>query len=427
MLLPREPPSSAAAARFDHVGIDRFVGVDRLVGRGRRWTSAFSASSASLDPSACFGLSASPSFPAWPPRPSADPAARPQACPGAANTHSQAVSSRRISRGDFSHRRRRRARVRGRGRQPPKELRRFGHRRRLVDDDRDLAPEIEAQRREGQAADDDLLVVDEHDLAVRFQLAETLGRKQVDRQPARPLFVEHGDEIGIRELGVDDTDARPRALNQMGELTARSLRSDDEALADIRGHRQPGAVRFHQATQTGDHVGVVRQDERVACLAKTFLREVQRRHERRSIVGDQVLRVVLHDRIGVRLDGGARPLERAPQLRELFLAALRARRDEHFDGDAATHGRCQFREHLVVVATEERECDALPSLTDHIQHGLAPLLDGHDEPVGRYGILDRRHDQQFTAGVVCPRSCGRARPFTNTRDTATVSPFDTGL
>ena len=162
-------------------------------------------------------------------------------------------------------------------------------------------------------------------------------------------------------------------------------------------------------------------------LRKHFFVKFSDVDERRPIVGDQVLRVVLHDRIGVRLDGGARPLERAPQLRELFLAALRARRDEHFDGDAATHGRRQFREHLVVVASEERQRDALPSLTDHIEHGLAPLLDGHDEPIGRYGILDRRHDQQFTAGVVCPRSRGRARPFTNTRDTATVSPFDTGL
>jgi transcriptional antiterminator Rof (Rho-off) len=218
---------------------------------------------------------------------------------------------------------------------------------------------------------------------VRFQIAETLGRKQVDRQPARPLVVEHRHEIGIRELGVDDTDARARALDQLGELAARPLGSDDEALGDVRGQRQPGAVRFHQPPQTGDHGGVVGQDERVARLAKTFLREVERRDERRPFVGDQVLSVILHDRIGVRLDCGTRPLERAPKLRELFLAALRARRDERFDGHAATHSRRQLREYLVVVASEERQRDALPSLTDHIEHGVAPLLDGHDEPIGR--------------------------------------------
>ena len=46
------------------------------------------------------------------------------------------------------------------------------HGRRLADDDGDFAPEIEAERRQREATDDHCLVVDEHDLSVRLQIAE---------------------------------------------------------------------------------------------------------------------------------------------------------------------------------------------------------------------------------------------------------------
>jgi hypothetical protein len=178
------------------------------------------------------------------------------------------------------------------------------------------------------------------------------------------------------------TDARARAFDQLGELAARPLGSDDETLADVRGQRQPGAVRFHQPPQTGDHGGVVGQDERVARLAKTFLREVQRRDERRPIVGDQVLRVVLHD-------GSVYGLTEAPvrssvlhSFASFFLPPFAREVTSASTATPRRTGRRQLREHTLVGASEERQRDALPSLADHIEHGLSSLLDGHDESIG---------------------------------------------
>ena len=128
---------------------------------------------------------------------------------------------------------------------------------------------------------------------------------------------------------------------------------------------------------------IVRHHQRVACFAEALPGEIERRDDRRAVVGDEILGVVLHHRIGVGMQRRAGVLQRAPQLRHFFLGALGARGDEHFDGDAAVHRGLELVEHRRVVAPEQRQRDAPPRLADDVEERGAPLIDRDDQPIGR--------------------------------------------
>src|SRR5207247_10968369 len=79
----------------------------------------------------------------------------------------------------------------------------------FLDNDRDLPPEIQADRGERQAADDGDAVVDEENLAVRLEVAQPLGSEYFDLQAGGMARVEQRDEIRVRQLRGGDTTARP--------------------------------------------------------------------------------------------------------------------------------------------------------------------------------------------------------------------------
>ena len=143
-------------------------------------------------------------------------------------------------------------------------------RRRLVDDDRDFAAEIEAERRQRQAADDRHLVVDQHHLAVRLQPAQPLGAVDLDgsRPSARRAF-----SSAIRS-GSDSLASMIRMLvraprDERRELAARALGPDDQPVATgRRAVGRPIAVGRHQrAAGPSTTRRIVGHDERVARLA----------------------------------------------------------------------------------------------------------------------------------------------------------------
>src|SRR5262249_14974677 len=165
--------------------------------------------------------------------------------------------------------------------------------------------------------------------------------------------------------------------------------------------RKAAAVSLHQLAQAGDDGGVVGQYQRVARLVETFVRKVQRRDERGTIVRHQILGVVLHDRVGVRVHRRAGLFEPAPQLRELFLSALGARGHEQLNGNAATYRRRELHKDFVVVAAEKREGDAPLGFADDVEHGSAPLVDRNDQPISWNRGRDRGHHASRGKG---PRS-----------------------
>ena len=93
--------------------------------------------------------------------------------------------------------------------------------------------------------------------------------------------------------------------------------------------------------------------------------------------------MILHDRVGVRVDGGARALQRVPELLELLLPALGARRDQRVHRDAARDRARQLREDFRVVAPEERQRDLALRFADHVEQSRAPVGHGGDHAVGR--------------------------------------------
>src|SRR5207245_1019993 len=83
---------------------------------------------------------------------------------------------------------------------------------------------------------------------------------------------------------------------------------------------------------------VMGQHERVARSLEALLREIERRDDGRTIVGHEVLGVVLDDRIGVRVNRHAGSLERGPPLLQLALVPFRPRPDQRLDLAAAASG-----------------------------------------------------------------------------------------
>ena len=53
-----------------------------------------------------------------------------------------------------------------------------------------------------------------------------------------------------------------------------------------------------------------------------------------------------------------------------------------FHGNAALRGGRELREDFVVIAPKERERDAALGVADDVEHGVAPLLDRYDQPIG---------------------------------------------
>ena len=107
---------------------------------------------------------------------------------------------------------------RGIRRVPPRRLNEklieLGHGGRFVNDQRDFATKIQTERRQRQAADDRAFAIDEHHLAVRFQVPEPLLSEDLDRDPLAPPLVQEIDEPGIGQLRVDDLNAYSRLMNQ---------------------------------------------------------------------------------------------------------------------------------------------------------------------------------------------------------------------
>jgi hypothetical protein len=89
---------------------------------------------------------------------------------------------------------------------------------------------------------------------------------------------------------------------QRGKLPARALRPDDQAVGDVCRHLQAVAVSGPELAQAGDHGRVVGDNEGVERFSEALLREVQGRDDRRPLVRDEILRVILHDRIGVGME-----------------------------------------------------------------------------------------------------------------------------
>src|SRR5262249_11381823 len=98
---------------------------------------------------------------------------------------------------------------------------------------------------------------------------------------------------------------------------------------------------------------------------------------------DQVLGVVLHDRIDIGLDGSAGAFERAPQLLDLLLPAFHPRRHQHVDGDAAGGGGGELAKDRLVVAAEQGQRDPAARAPNDVEDRRAPLVDGGDQLVGR--------------------------------------------
>ena len=241
---------------------------------------------------------------------------------------------------------------------------------------------------------------------MRLERTEALRAIHFDGQPLGAPFVEPLHEIGIGELRVDQANARCRLIDERRELPPRALGPDDQPRAEILGHGRSVAVGRHQTAQAGHDRGIVRQHERVARALETLAGEVLRRHDRRTFVGDQVFRVILHDRIGVRVDRRAGALQRIPELLELLLPALGARRDQRVHRDAARDRARQFREDLRIVAPEERQRDLALRVADHVEQGRTPV--GH---VGNHAV--GRHGSSFRRGHIRSRfGCSHATDFT---------------
>ena len=111
-----------------------------------------------------------------------------------------------------------------------------------------------------------------------------------------------------------------RLLDDAGELPPCVFGADDQPRREIRRNRLAIAVRRHQSPEPGHHGGVVRDDNRIARLPKTLFREIQRGDDGRSLVGQEIFRVILHHGIAVGVHRGPRPLEPVPEL----LAASRS-------------------------------------------------------------------------------------------------------
>ena len=119
------------------------------------------------------------------------------------------------------------------------------------------------------------------------------------------------------------------------------------------------------------------------------------------VVGDEILGVVLDDRIGVARDDRAHFLERAPQLLEPLLAAFGALGQHRFDFAAAFERGGQRVEHREIVAAEQRQDQApLRGADDAEQRRLAfggiedravPELAGCVGAVSRVWAATRRH------------------------------------
>ncbi len=242
---------------------------------------------------------------------------------------------------------------------------------RILDDQRDLAPELQAECRERHAPDQGALLVDDDQLAVGFEGPRPRGADHRHRHALRAPVAQHRHQIRIRELVVQDVDAAARPGDERVDTRPRLLRPDDESPAEPAAQRRwpAGRVGVEQVDQAPYDGLVVRDDHGVPCTSKALSRGVEGRHHGGSVVGDQVFRVVLHHGIGKPVDGCAHRREGLGEVLEVPAAAPRPPGQQHMHGHATLERTSERIEDPEVVAAEQRQDQSPLRVLDHAEHG----------------------------------------------------------
>ncbi len=151
------------------------------------------------------------------------------------------------------------------------------------------------------------------------------------------------------------------------------------------GSGTPAASALKSVSSPLTTDGILGDQHRVPGAGEAFPRRIERRDDRGRVVGDQVLGVVLDDRIGVARDDGAHFFERAPQLLQPLLAALGALGEHRLDFAAAFERGRQRIEHRKVVAAEQRQDQSPLRGADHTEQRRLPFGGIEDEPFLDFG------------------------------------------
>ena len=124
------------------------------------------------------------------------------------------------------------------------------------------------------------------------------------------------------------------------------------------------------------------------------------------VVGDQILGVILDHGIGVTRDDRAHFLERAPQLLEPLLAALRALGQHRLDFAAALERRRERVEHRKIVAPEQRQDQPPLRRADDAKQGRLPFGGVENESFfSRYPRLGGDQETFLMPFLPSPISC----------------------
>ena len=124
------------------------------------------------------------------------------------------------------------------------------------------------------------------------------------------FLAKYCQDMRISHAMIHNPDARVRRLEKPGQPAPGLVRPDDQPVGDLRKGR-PGrvAVVVEQDFQPGYDIRIVGEYQEIARVLETLSREIQRCHESRAIVADDVFRVVLHHGIFIRVHIGAETLQ----------------------------------------------------------------------------------------------------------------------
>jgi len=168
-----------------------------------------------------------------------------------------------------------------------------------------------------------------------------------------PLF-EQAHDLRIRQPVIHDPDTRARTRNQFMQPATRMLGSDDQPSAyGVEGSRA-AAIVFKKSMETGNDIGIVAEQHEVERALEAFPCEVERGHESRPVVGNDVLRMVLHHRVFVEPDVCAETPEQCRKFFEFFFPPACALRHQDPYVHSAFYGIGKLVEDGEVVTPENR-------------------------------------------------------------------------
>src|SRR5688572_25850415 len=231
---------------------------------------------------------------------------------------------------------------------------------------------------------------------------------------------------------IDDSNAGLRSCDKPGKSFARVIRTDNQPLRHRRQRRfRRAIVVFEKVPEAGDDIGLIAEYEEIAGTLEALPGEIQRADERRSVVRDKILRVILHNRTHIGLNIRSEASQERAKVFEPPFPSSRPARHEHADRYVSLHGRCDFVEDCEIVASKERKNQTALCRPHQLQHRIASCRRRENEPFhycvpgGMYVIPGTSRPAATLERILRSRVKNNSIPYNGTFDlTKTKPPSD---